>query len=111
MIIADSTDEAAMKKWEHYKAGTDLKALAYRDEQARDDPSQDKYNIANRRKIENMEKLPTNQGLLIGSYETVARMLNDLAQVPGVDGVMLTFDDFLIGMDQFGERIKPLLQI
>ena len=111
MIIADSTDEAAMKKWEHYKAGTDLKALAYRDEQARDDPSQDKYNIANRRKIENMEKLPTNQGLLIGSYETVARMLNDLAQVPGVDGVMLTFDDFLIGMDQFGERIKPLLQL
>jgi len=39
MIIADETDEAATAKWEHYKAGTDLEALAYRDEQAQDDPS------------------------------------------------------------------------
>ena len=39
MIIADETDEAAIAKWEHYKAGTDLEALAYRDEQAEDDPS------------------------------------------------------------------------
>ena len=28
MIIADETDAAAMAKWEHYKAGTDLEALA-----------------------------------------------------------------------------------
>ena len=28
MIIADETDEAAMAKWEHYKAGTDYEALA-----------------------------------------------------------------------------------
>ena len=27
MIIADETDEAAMAKWEHYKAGVDLDAL------------------------------------------------------------------------------------
>jgi pyrimidine oxygenase len=25
-------------------------------------------------------------------------------------GVMLTFDDFLIGMDQFGQRIQPLMK-
>ena len=23
---------------------------------------------------------------------------------------MLTFDDFLVGMDQFGQRIQPLMQ-
>ena len=34
MIIADETDDAANAKWEHYKAGTDLEALAYRDAQA-----------------------------------------------------------------------------
>ena len=28
MVIADETDAAAMAKWEHYKAGTDLEALA-----------------------------------------------------------------------------------
>ena len=109
MIIADTTDEAAFAKWEYYKAGTDAEALAYRDRQASDDPSQDKYNIANRRKIENMEKLPTNQGLLIGSFENVAKMLNELSTVDGVEGVMLTFDDFILGLEQFGEKIQPHL--
>lgn len=109
MIIADTTDEAAFAKWEYYKAGTDAEALAYRDRQASDDPSQDKYNIANRRKIENMEKLPTNQGLLIGSFENVAKMLNELSTVNGVEGVMLTFDDFILGLEQFGEKIQPHL--
>jgi pyrimidine oxygenase len=36
-------------------------------------------------------------------------MLDELAEVPGVQGVMLTFDDFVIGMEQFGTRILPLL--
>jgi pyrimidine oxygenase len=36
-------------------------------------------------------------------------MLDELAAVPGVRGVMLTFDDFLIGMEQFGTRIQPLM--
>ena len=62
-----------------------------------------------RRKIENMEKLPTNQGLLIGSFENVAKMLNELSTVNGVEGVMLTFDDFILGLEQFGEKIQPHL--
>ncbi len=37
MIIADETDEAATAKWEHYKAGTDFEALAWRDGQAGND--------------------------------------------------------------------------
>ncbi len=35
-------------------------------------------------------------------------MLDQVAEVPGVRGVMLTFDDFVIGMEQFGTRIMPL---
>ena len=31
MIIADETDAAAMAKWEYYKAGTDMAAIAWRD--------------------------------------------------------------------------------
>src|SRR4029450_5807589 len=34
LIIADETDEAAMAKWEHYKSGTDLDALAWSRAQA-----------------------------------------------------------------------------
>jgi len=56
-----------------------------------------------------MEKLPTNQGLLIGSFENVAKMLNELSTVNGVEGVMLTFDDFILGLEQFGEKIQPHL--
>ena len=68
MIIADETDAAAEAKWEHYKAGTDHEALAWRDAQAKDDPSTDPLCPANNRRIMGGEKLPTNQGVLVGSY-------------------------------------------
>jgi pyrimidine oxygenase len=110
MVIADETDEAAMAKWEHYKAGTDLEALAHRDAQAYDDPNVDPYSTKNRRRTMGVEHLPTNQGVFVGSYATVARLLDEQASVPGVRGVMLTFDDFLIGMEQFGQRIQPLMK-
>ena len=37
-------------------------------------------------------------------------MLDEVAAVPGTDGVLLTFDDFLSGIDAFGERIQPLMR-
>ena len=110
MVIADETDAAAVAKWEHYKAGTDYGALAWRDAQAEDDPSKDPYSQPNKRKTLGIDKLPTNQGVLVGYYASVARMLDELATVPGVRGVMLTFDDFVIGMEQFGTRILPLMR-
>ena len=57
-----------------------------------------------------MQSLPTQGGVLVGSYASIARMLDQLSDVPGVEGVMLTFDDFLIGMEQFGTRIQPLMR-
>jgi pyrimidine oxygenase len=110
MVIADETDEAAMAKWEHYKAGTDYEALAWRDAQAEDDPNKDPLAQPNRHRIMGGNKLPTSQGVLIGSYAHVAAMLDEMAAVPGVEGVMMTFDDFVIGMEQFGTRIQPLMR-
>ncbi|HEU0218032.1 MAG TPA: LLM class flavin-dependent oxidoreductase [Stellaceae bacterium] len=110
MMIADETDAAAMAKWEHYKAGIDLEAIAYRDAQAEDDPSKDPFSQPLRRKTLGIDKLPTNQGVFVGSYASVAQMLDEMATVPGVRGVMLTFDDFVIGMEQFGQRIQPLMK-
>jgi len=110
MIIADETDAAAEAKWEHYKAGTDLEAIAHRDAQAEDDPNKDPYSQPNRRKLLGGGHLPTNQGVLVGSYAKVAKMLDEMAAVPGVQGVMMTFDDFVIGMEQFGTRIMPLMR-
>jgi pyrimidine oxygenase len=50
-----------------------------------------------------------NMGTLVGSYANVARMLDEAGSVPGTKGLMLTFDDFVIGMEQFGQRIQPLM--
>jgi pyrimidine oxygenase len=51
-----------------------------------------------------------NMGTIVGSYESVARMLDEAASVPGTKGIMLTFDDFLVGLEQFGTRIQPLMK-
>ena len=80
MVIADETDAAAMAKWEHYKAGTDLEALAWRDAQAEDDPNTGPvFAGAQARAPLGIDKLPTNQGVLVGSYASVARMLDELS--------------------------------
>ncbi|SDB07105.1 pyrimidine oxygenase [Belnapia rosea] len=108
MVIADETDEAAMAKWRHYKAGTDLEAIAWRSEQA----SGDKAAAPNSHSfhLRQSEPLPNAGSKLIGSYATVARLLDEMAEVEGLAGVMLTFDDFIIGIEQFGQRIQPLMR-
>jgi pyrimidine oxygenase len=109
MVIADETEAAAFAKWDLYKEGTDLEALAWRDGQASNDVVRDPLSAAGRFVPTTKDKLPTSMGVLVGSYAQVAAMLDDLASVPGVVGAMLTFDDFVIGMDQFGTRIQPLM--
>jgi pyrimidine oxygenase len=109
MVIADETDEAARAKWRHYVEGTDHEALAWLGGQAGNDK-----NLAKQSTAELMSRAESgvnmNIGRLVGSYENVARMLDEVAAVPGTKGIMLTFDDFLIGLEQFGRRIQPLMR-
>ena len=49
-------------------------------------------------------------GTFIGSYANVARMLDRADRVPGTKGLLLTFDDFVVGTEQFGTRIQPLME-
>jgi pyrimidine oxygenase len=110
MIIAEETDEAAMAKWELYKRGTDMEALAWRDYQAGLDKTTDPYATANRLKLSsNGETPPTNHTVLVGSYATVARLMDEAASVPGVTGIMLTFDEFVSGIEKFGKYVQPLM--
>jgi pyrimidine oxygenase len=37
-------------------------------------------------------------------------MLDEVAATPGVKGILMTFDDFVIGMEQFGQYIQPLMK-
>ncbi len=109
MVIADETDEKAMEKWKLYNEGADMGALAWMSGQADADPNADDGGTAKR--ISAPEgAINFNMGTLVGSYATVAKMLDECATVPGTKGIMLTFDDFLVGMDQFGQRIQPLMK-
>ena len=109
MIIADETDEAARAKWELYKAGTDKDAVRWLEEQsAADKSSGTDTNV--RQMVDPVSVVNINMGTLVGSYETVARLLDEVATVPGAEGVLLTFDDFIKGTEDFGTRIQPLMK-
>jgi pyrimidine oxygenase len=109
MVIADETDELAMAKWQDYHDNADVAALDYRGNEAAADVNADEDSTA--RTISLPEgAVNFNMGTLVGSYENVARMLDELSTVPGLGGVMLTFDDFVQGIDAFGERIQPLMK-
>jgi pyrimidine oxygenase len=113
MVIAAETDEAAFAKWEHYVAGTDLTALDWQRGQASSDKNASSTSTV-ARMVANQaaagRPIPTGMLKLIGSYANVARMLDQVAEIPGLSGIMLTFDDFVIGMEQFGEHIQPLMR-
>ena len=49
-------------------------------------------------------------GTLVGSYEAVATMLDEVATVPDTKGVLLVFDDFVKGVEDFGTRIQPRMK-
>ena len=111
MVIADETDEAAEAKWKHYNDGADLDGagLAGR-------PGQRRRQCGGDAARRGQMAAPTgavnfNMGTLVGSYASVARMLDEVRRrCPATKGIMLTFDDFLIGMEQFGQRIQPLMK-
>ncbi len=109
MIIADATDEAARSKWESYKAGTDQEAVKWLvDQSAADKASGGDTNV--RQMADPVSAVNINMGTLVGSYATVAGLLDEVATVPGCEGVLLTFDDFIKGVEEFGARIQPLMQ-
>ncbi len=109
-IIADETDEKAQAKLNHYNAGADVEALAWMSGQSQIDVNASKESTAallsKARETAKASYLQT----FCGSYATVAAYLDEIAEIDGVAGVMLTFDDFLLGMDQFAERIQPLMK-
>ena len=109
MVIAGETDEAAFAKWEHYKAGADAEAVSWLATQsAADSRSGDDTNV--RQMANPTSAVNINMGTFVGSYATVARLLDEVATVPGTEGVMLVFDDFIEAIERFADRIQPLMR-
>jgi len=108
MIIAAETDEEASAKWKLYNDGADLDAIGWLADQGAKDKTNADTNVRQLAAPEGAVNL--NMGTLVGSYERVAAMLDEMAAVPGTGGVLLTFDDFLEGVEAFGSRIQPLMK-
>jgi pyrimidine oxygenase len=109
MVIADRTDAAAMAKWDAYKEGADTEALAWIAAQIAMDSSGS--TTTNTKQVtEPGGAVNLNMGTLVGSYASVAAMLDEMAAMPGVRGVLITFDDFLEGVTRFGDSIQPLMR-
>ncbi|WAT03063.1 pyrimidine utilization protein A [Rouxiella chamberiensis] len=109
MVIADENEAAARAKWDSYKAGADSEALAWlTDQSTKDTKSGADTNV--RQMADPTSAVNINMGTLVGSYASVANMLDEIASVPGTEGVLLTFDDFVQGIENFGQFIQPLMK-
>jgi pyrimidine oxygenase len=120
MIIADETDEAAYAKWRRYNETTDRVALANLSGEAGADKNASASSTAKslvKGEVDETGLAPLPEGAvnmhfgtLIGSYEKVARMLDETSTVPGTAGVMMIFDDWIRGIENFGRYIQPLMR-
>jgi pyrimidine oxygenase len=109
MVIADETDEKAMAKWEMYKEGKDQDALDWMATQGAVDKKSGKDTNV-RDMTDPTSAVNLNMGTLVGSFASVAAMLDEIDTVPGCEGVLLTFDDFIQGMEDYGQKIQPLMK-
>ncbi|TID25123.1 Pyrimidine monooxygenase RutA [Venturia nashicola] len=109
MVIADETNEKAEAKWKLYNDGLDKEAHSWVVGQSSKDTKADKYSTAANLALPE-GAVNMNMGTLVGSNEKIASMLDEIAEVEGTTGIMLTFDDFLLGMKNFGENIQPMMK-
>ncbi|UZN04154.1 LLM class flavin-dependent oxidoreductase [Cellulomonas sp. S1-8] len=108
-VILDDTDELALKRIEHINAGADSVALAnqkghYAVDSSGTSSAAAEASIATYQAVD-----PGSASLFAGSPATVARKVNALAAVGGIDGLLFSFDDFGEGLDRFGDEVVPLL--
>jgi pyrimidine oxygenase len=108
MVIAAETDAEAHAKWQAYNDGVDIDAIAWLAEQGAKDKVNTDTNVRQLAAPEGAVNI--NMGTLVGSYASIAQMLDEMAEVPNTGGVLLTFDDFIEGVEAFGTRIQPLMK-
>ena len=109
MVITAPTDDEAHLKWRRYSDGADVEAIAWMTGQALKDVAGAESGTAKTISLPE-GAVNMNIGTLVGSYQTVARLLDEAAEVAGTGGIMLVFDDFLAGLDDFGEHVQPLMK-
>ncbi len=105
-IILDDTDELAQAREQKYRLGADLDAIAFMTGQASLDTAGTTAQVITA--LQGVTFMGI--GLIVGSAQTVAQEVDRIAKVEGTSGMMLTFDDFLEGVERFGRDVMPLLE-
>lgn len=109
MIVTGETDDIAWGKWNRYREGIDTDALLWGSGQASLDTHSADAESSSHMMRNNVGAVNMGMGVLIGSYENVARMMDEAAAVPGTRGIMIAFDEPVQGIVDFGEHIQPLM--
>lgn len=112
MIIMDETDQKAEDKWHLYCDNLDEDAVSWVKKQSDMDTKADARSTARRLTADAAygHLVNLNGGVLIGSYEKIASLLDEIADLDGVKGVMLQFDEFVSGVDLFGKYVQPKMK-
>ena len=112
MVIMDETDQKAEGKWNLYCDNLDEEAVSWVKKQSDMDTKADARSTARRLAADASygHLVNLNGGVLVGSYEKIARLLDEIADVEGVKGVMLQFDEFVTGVDIFGKHVQPKMK-
>jgi pyrimidine oxygenase len=109
MIVSGETDDEAWAKWNRYRDGIDVEALLWGSGQASLDTHSSEAASSMHLMRNNVGAVNMGMGVLIGSFDNVARMMDEVAAVPGTRGIMIAFGEPVQGIVDFGERIQPLM--
>ncbi|MCW2604818.1 MAG: Pyrimidine monooxygenase RutA [Pseudonocardiales bacterium] len=107
-IVIDDTDALAQSKIDAYNAGSDAVAVAHMAGNYEIDKT-GTSSAAAAAQLGALNSAAITNGLLAGSPRTVATALNEIAQVQGTGGVLMSFDDYHETVDRFGAEVIPLL--
>jgi pyrimidine oxygenase len=106
LVVMAETDEAAQAKVDKYVQHADREAIATMQGVAGLDAgggTAGRLTDVSGATFQNVDRV-------IGSPETVARYLNDLASLDNLSGTFLAFDEAESGLEMFAEKVLPLMK-
>jgi pyrimidine oxygenase len=102
-LVPGETEDEARAKSDHWIAHADREALATMMGQAALDAAGGTAAVL--QGVAYMGSTP-----IIGSYAQCAAVLDHIGTAPGTQGSMLIFPECLTGLQEFGERVLPLMR-
>ncbi|WP_138755652.1 LLM class flavin-dependent oxidoreductase [Paenibacillus sinopodophylli] len=103
-IVPGETDELAEERIKTYQEGADVGAIKGMLRSYGLEPDGRENSMVARAKSAFMTET------ISGSLETIVARIRHIIEVTGIDGMMLTFPDYIEDLQFFGERVLPALR-